>query len=232
MLKHRAFSLVELSIVLIIIGLLVAGASAGSKLVHNTKLQTLTTEITNLRQSVLTFVMTYDSLPGDMAEAFDFFGVVNSCIDANVNSVATGCNGDNDGKIEWRRESYRALQHLMSAELIAGTFNGTSDVLKSTVFLDGEYHPPLQCSNTNEADMGTNCSMFGAPYLANGALLLPRDQYKIDKKLDDGLPKSGNIRFRTIGEVNTATCGDNTVGYRKNLTVAGCNIVFAVGDIY
>ena len=72
----KAFSLVELSIVLIIIGLLVAGVSGGSKMISNAKLRTVISDMEQYKLAVNTFKGTYDELPGDMKDssALDFLG--------------------------------------------------------------------------------------------------------------------------------------------------------------
>lgn len=72
--NKKAFSLVELSIVLIIIGLLVAGVSGGSKLIHSAKLNNIISDIQSLDSNVSVFKLTYSELPGDMPNAKDFFG--------------------------------------------------------------------------------------------------------------------------------------------------------------
>ena len=60
-----AFSLIELSIVLIIIGLLVAGITGGASLIESAKIQSLINELTTYKQAVYTFKSMKDRLPGD-----------------------------------------------------------------------------------------------------------------------------------------------------------------------
>jgi len=67
--KDDAFSLVELSIVLIIIGLLAAGVSGGSKLIHNAKLRTVITDVEEYKTAFQTFFLTYDEYPVDMTDS-------------------------------------------------------------------------------------------------------------------------------------------------------------------
>lgn len=60
-----AFSLIELSIVLIIIGLLVAGVTSGTSLIESAKIRALANEITSWDTTVNSFYALTDKLPGD-----------------------------------------------------------------------------------------------------------------------------------------------------------------------
>ena len=60
-----AFSLIELSIVLIIIGLLVAGITGGASLIESAKIHTFYNSFNQYKQAVYAFYTKYDRLPGD-----------------------------------------------------------------------------------------------------------------------------------------------------------------------
>lgn len=64
--ENFAFSLIELSIILVIIGLLVGGITGGVALVENAKVRSLMSEIRGWQQAVLVFVTRNDRLPGDL----------------------------------------------------------------------------------------------------------------------------------------------------------------------
>ncbi len=61
-----AFSLIELSIVLIIIGLLVAGVTGGASLIQSAKTRALINELNEYKQAVYTFRVVKDRLPDDL----------------------------------------------------------------------------------------------------------------------------------------------------------------------
>ena len=65
----KGFSLIELSIVLIIIGLIVSGITAGSSLIETAKLKGLITEIRNISTNVYTFKVAHNRYPGDYDNA-------------------------------------------------------------------------------------------------------------------------------------------------------------------
>ena len=64
--NNKAFSLIELSIVLIIIGLLIAGIIGGKSLIESAKIRNVINEFNNLEKSIYTFKVIKDRLPGDV----------------------------------------------------------------------------------------------------------------------------------------------------------------------
>ena len=78
------FSLVELSIVLVILGLLVGGVLTGQSLIRAAELRSVSTEYSRYVASVHTFRDKYFALPGDMTNATQFWGtaaVLPRCLD-------------------------------------------------------------------------------------------------------------------------------------------------------
>jgi len=63
--KKSAFSLIELSIVLIIIGLLIAGITGGASLIKSSELRSIMSEAKSYQVAVNSFYTQYDSYPGD-----------------------------------------------------------------------------------------------------------------------------------------------------------------------
>ena len=135
--KRAAFSLVELSIVLVILGLLTGGILAGQSLIHAAELRSITTDYNKYATATRAFRDKYFALPGDMVNATAFWGSLGGTgADATCQAIdATGgtatCNGDNDGSLLWggnttnRYEWFRFWQHLANAGLIEGSYTGT-----------------------------------------------------------------------------------------------------------
>ncbi len=86
--KKSAFSLIELSIVLIIIGLLIAGITGGASLIKSSELRSIMGEARGYAVAVNSFFTQYDQYPGDAS--------------TNVGqSSITAALGDRDNKIEF-----------------------------------------------------------------------------------------------------------------------------------
>jgi prepilin-type N-terminal cleavage/methylation domain-containing protein len=83
----RAFTLVELAIVLVIIGLLIVAITSGQSLVKNAKLRSITNESKQHQVAVMSFYSKFDAYPGDF----------NQPLSTASKSVA----GNGNNKIEW-----------------------------------------------------------------------------------------------------------------------------------
>jgi prepilin-type N-terminal cleavage/methylation domain-containing protein len=101
-LPSRGFSLVELSIVLVILGLLVGGVLSGQSLIRASELRKVTTEYTSIVAAVGSFREKYLYLPGDFPNASQFWGAAAAgagCwFTPNPGTVPT-CSGNGDGRL-------------------------------------------------------------------------------------------------------------------------------------
>jgi hypothetical protein len=134
-----AFSLVELSIVLVILGLLVGGILAGQSLIRASEIRSMATDVTNYAVAIQTFRDKYMALPGDMPNAVAFWGAADgagagmtaACATTDSRTLAdprATCNGNGDGRVDYvtqSEETKRAWQHLANAGLISGRYSGT-----------------------------------------------------------------------------------------------------------
>lgn len=137
--RKHAFTLVELSIVLVILGLLVGGVLAGQSLIRAAELRAVTTERNNYVVAINAFREKYMALPGDMTNATAFWTAADPDPVACRAVFSTGtetCNGDGDGWIGGpfaaftdteENEIQRSWQHLSNAGLVAGQFVGRAD---------------------------------------------------------------------------------------------------------
>lgn len=126
--KNKAFTLVELAIVMTIIGLLIGGVLKGQELLENARINTAGATIKASTAATLTFRDIYKAMPGDMLNPASFI----------QNCTAAPCNvsGDGDGTVcgpsgNWCLEVPRYWLHLAKAGLIGGidpnvTFSGTT----------------------------------------------------------------------------------------------------------
>lgn len=84
----HGFTLVEVSIAMIIIGLLIGGTIGGAQLIWTAQVQKETQELKNIESAILTFKNIYRRLPGDIPNPS---AVLSDCTDT---PCATGGNGN------------------------------------------------------------------------------------------------------------------------------------------
>ena len=145
--RSSGFSLVELSIVLVILGLLVGGILSGQSLIRASELRSITTEYQRYTTAVGTFRDKYFALPGDMPNAQLFW-----------TTAPTG-DGDGDGLIENNSGDSELNEistfwiDLTLAGLVEGSFSQTA----TTTMVAGTHNPRAKMSNAawNVAHIGT-----------------------------------------------------------------------------
>lgn len=129
-LRQSGFSLVEISIVIVVIGLLVGGVLAGRSVIRAAELRAVGTEMNNYVTAIYQFRDKYSGLPGDLVNATLYWGaddggdgIGNDCRDDADDGTET-CNGNGDNTFTsggaFTYEKNRVWQHLSNAELISG----------------------------------------------------------------------------------------------------------------
>ena len=135
--KKHGFTLVEMSIVLVIMGLLVGGILTGQNLVKAAELRAVSNEFNQWQSAVQLFKEKYSALPGDITNATSYWGRADNgtftgqCAAPNTD-LGTGtqtCNGDGDGRVSYNHSVqtygiFRFWQHLANAGLIEGSYTG------------------------------------------------------------------------------------------------------------
>lgn len=240
---RQGFSLVELSIVLVILGLLVGGILGGQSLIKAAELRSVTTERESFLVAINSFKNKYRGLPGDLKNAAAFWGeAAADCtyVPASAGGTET-CNGNGNGRAgDAAHEEFLFWQHLTNAGLLPGRFNGqASDADDYEV---GVNHPESKFGGASwsvhyvkEIDhhVYEPFSFFSGPYghyfyLANAHddhresdhfALTAEELWNIDSKVDDGLPSTGTV----IGTHSNDDCaiypdGSHPNGYGTDAT--------------
>lgn len=148
--QRSAFSLVELSIVLVILGLLVGGVLSGQSLIRAAELRSVAADFSRYHAAIRSFQDKYFAIPGDMTNATAFWGfaagtVGNDAACFNASQTGQGtCNGTGNGDLVGatasannpQGETFHAWKQLANAGLIEGSYTGFPKT-------SGAYNPDL-----------------------------------------------------------------------------------------
>lgn len=147
--NNNAFTLVELAIILIIIGLITGGVVGTNSLIESAKINATITQLNSYNSSFKAFILEYDAIPGDFSEAYDYglthlpSGVQIACRTINNNG-----SGDGDGKIEDRNFS-TVMRH--QSELINFWVH-----MQMAGVIDGDFNPYAANENCNHSTQRAN----------------------------------------------------------------------------
>jgi prepilin-type N-terminal cleavage/methylation domain-containing protein len=230
---RRGFSLVELSIVLVILGLLTGGILAGQSLIRASELRAVSTEYQRYAAASQTFRDKYFAIPGDMSNATKFWGTAGTCPGTNAtpSTTAATCDGNGDGilqtSITTSNEWFRYWQHLTNAGLVEGSYSGVANNATASEddALIGTNVPRSKLSQAGWSAVnaggpftvastfyfeGTYGNMFmvggnTTTSVSNGSIFKPEEVWNIDTKMDDGKPGTGNV---VVFEVQASSCHD------------------------
>ena len=134
----EGFTLIELSIVLIIIGLIIGAVFTGQSLIRQSQINSAISDEQRYVQAVANFQQKYGALPGDFASATTYWGANGTCPPSAAMTAPTTCNGDGNGQItttgsggtysatsaQAYNEYFLFWEHLSDAQFISGKFNG------------------------------------------------------------------------------------------------------------
>lgn len=257
--RKHGFSLVELSIVLVILGLLVGGVLSGQSLIRAAELRSVSAEFMRYTTAMNSFRDKYFQIPGDITNAIDFWGVAGGTTGINascwniVSTDAKTCNGDGDGYINnntGNGELFRFWQHLANAGLIEGSYTGKSADGNRTHLAADKTNVPIPKSGglwyiNGQAPFSANALYYDGAYgnalsignsisvgvIPSAPTMKPEEAWNIDTKLDDGKPALGKIR----PFINSTNCTDNatttvtTASYTLTNSSKDCGLIFMTG---
>ena len=218
--RSSGFTLVEMAIVLVIIGLIVSAVLVGQTLVLASRIHSTSAQYNRIVTSAKTFQAKYRWLPGDMPPSYaQTYGLTAGpcyasgtsgsmvCSFAATNCLPDGCDWDhwyligNQHLDRGTREGGNFYTHLSKANLIDGDFGiskwTTTSGDQYMVFMEprlkrGVIYPDY-CTNRNCFIMGATISVPGAGQPGQLDMFTPFEAYGIDIKLDDGRPFTGIV---------------------------------------
>jgi len=180
-LKNSGFTLVEIAIVMVIIGLLLGGALKGQQMIENARYKAFKSELNELRAAVFSFRDIYGSFPGDIKKE-KLEKLLPDAIASTGSSLGNGkiyggyC--DDNGE-----ESCYVFHHLRVAGLISGDPNTSGKASQFETPAGGRY------DTISTGNWGNGIDELK---------ILTRDVsgevgQRLDSELDDGNGKTGSI---------------------------------------
>ncbi len=181
--RERGFTLIEIAIVLVIIGLLLGGILKGQEMITQARIRNVVNDLNSVSVAYYAYQDRYRAIPGD---------------DPNANGRWTGTtSGDGNGQVDGNfnatpsanpppagQESNLFWQHLRLAGLVAGPTTGA-----------GSANPP---QNAVGGVTGVQNGALGLSGLVVCTSNLPgKIANAVDSQLDDGKPSTGSLRGTT-----------------------------------
>jgi prepilin-type N-terminal cleavage/methylation domain-containing protein len=180
--KQSGFTLIEIAIVLVIIGLLLGGVLKGQELINSAKVKNLSTDFKNVPVFIYGYQDKFKALPGDDINAASHVG-------------ATGTIGNGNGIIEgtWdttdtTKETQTFWLDVRLANLAPGPTTG--DLLPTNSV--GGVIGIASGDSTNNPTPSTD--RISGTYIICSSSILGKYASQMDTTLDDGNPSTGSMR--------------------------------------
>lgn len=220
---QAGFTLIELAIVLVIIGLLIGGIIMGQELLTSARVRNLLAQQDGVKTAYYGFLDRFGSPPGDYARANTTIpGIDDATAGCGLPSPNSG-NGNGNQRIDVANgEFILAWEHLSRAGLLSGSYrcsgNTTVDSTSVPVNAYGQY---LQLVFDNNY---ANARGTGEHNLKTGSQVPSNILGEADRKVDDGNALQGNFRGSsyTTGAAVDPGCWDTTSGIWA-ASVANCS---------
>ncbi len=233
--------MVELAVVLVIMGLLVAGAVSGRELIKIAELKGIITEAQGYKIAIESFKGQYEGLPGDLSNATSFWtsGTANGNDDGYI---GTGVATDDT-------EVYYAWDQLALAKMVPGVYSGAgtaavigtnvpqSEYIKNSGLSLSYLAAPFSYADALSRNFPANYIILGKNHAGNNylstATLAPEDAYYIDNKIDDSTPDFGGVLGGT-GDGASGTCTSGSapnIIYNFTNTGVSCTVMFTAASI-
>ncbi len=193
--RQKGFTLVEIAVVLVIIGLLLGGVLKGQELIASARVRNLADQQSGIQAAYFGFQDRYRAVPGDMTSAD-----ATSAIGQTINLGATTSDGALSAPgTDWS-ELNGVWEQMSKAGFIQGSYPGTGSSPDPSSAPPNSDHAPINVFNGvlimarddgYQVDSGTPASRLLLYMGRNVPVDIARE---LDVKVDDGRPLTGTLR--------------------------------------
>lgn len=228
--NKKGFSLIELSIVLIIIGLLVAGITGGSSLIKSAELRSVMSDIRNYQTAVNAYYTSRGELPGTDGSSEMAFGDSCDAWAAMVNEGIVDAYLSAFGSKDTTTNKYSCatITSVDSTNSVGSKMKGgfyalgyNDEMLANVIFLVGK----------DQTATGMTSAATGATASLGTTVVSRKDAKFLDDKMDNGISDSGKIFAFTGSNSGSATggCVYSNTGTISSETTRDCGIAMSIG---
>jgi len=177
--EQQGFTLVEIAIVLVIIGLLLGGILKGQEMITQAKIKNVVSDFSGVSAAYYGYQDRYRAIPGDDINAATRWTVAPAAVAGDGNAVVAGkYNSQTDAN-----ESRKWWDHLRRAGFVSGS--GYSQPINAVAGIIG----------VQTGDAAAGPAMGGIPGLIVCSTNLPdKIAIAVDTQMDDGAPDKGTVR--------------------------------------
>ena len=222
----KAFSLLELSLVMIIMSLLIVVTFSAKRLLYSAEIGNLVSSTNKLESSIGVFVSVYETFPGDMVNASSYWN------DVDLH------DGDGDDKIELLEyESTNALIHLHAAQMIQSqdwNYDSIYEGYEMESFEEGKAAIISKVNNEGTDRDGFDYAIDDGNYIKFGGgvnnddmIFTPTEMYLIDSKIDNGNAKNGKMVIKLNSEEEN-TCSDTDGVFTTSNVNDSCMFLYKI----
>ena len=215
--NQKGFTLVEIAIVLVIIGLLLGGILKGQEMIVSGQVRNVIDQGEQVTASVFAFQDRFRAVPGD------YNGAQATIPNCTAAAPIICLDGGGDGSIGTNDEHGSVWTHLALSGFLSGTYDGVGlaagFVCPQATCPANAFGGTMMLSTGSEA-AGT---LLVRGELLTGANVPITVLAQIDRKVDDGAPLTGSLR---ISDTHVGACENAGVYDIANAPDASCGGVY------